>query len=232
MELDLTRLNSLAFTDFKREQEKKQAPEAPESPAETQTASGEYKTLTEPKKPLETLTEGLEGIHKLQRQADAKKQDIDRSLAICREYQQNIKTSSQLQTEILKGVRAGEDIYSLFLKAVKAISLMTSNTVFYSQLEGDIRAIYGRGLLDPLPLQIELQQVQERLKRLREAEEREPQRPQQDRKEAEEANGMGNSEDRLLTIAEIAQELKLPESTVRSPALCGCRLAGEGTKRQ
>lgn len=170
MELDLTRLNSLAFTDFKREQEKKQAPE---SPAETQTASGEYKNLTEPKKPLETFTEGLEGIHKLQRQADAKKQDIDRSLAIYREYQQNIKTSSQLQTEILKGARAGEDIYSLFLKAVKAISLMTSNTVFYSQLEGDIRAIYGQGLLDPLPLQIELQQVQERLKRLREAEERE-----------------------------------------------------------
>ena len=50
---------------------------------------------------------------------------------------------------------------------------MTSNTVFYSQIEGDIRAIYGQGLLDPLPLQIELQQVQERLKRLREAEERE-----------------------------------------------------------
>lgn len=109
MELDLTRLNSLAFADFKREQEKKQAPE---SPAETQTASGEYKTLTEPKKPLETLTEGLEGIHKLQRQADAKKQDIDRSLAICKEYQQNIKTSSQLQTEILKGAKAGESVYS------------------------------------------------------------------------------------------------------------------------
>lgn len=166
MELDLTRLNSLAFTDFKREQEKKQAPE---KPTETQTASGEYKTLTEPKKGLETLTEGLQGIHKLQRQADAKKQDIDRSLAICREYQQNIKTSSQLQTEILKGAKAGESIYSLFLKACKAISLMTSNTVFYSQLEGDIRAIYGQGLLDPLPLQIELQETQERLTRLREA---------------------------------------------------------------
>lgn len=167
MELDLTRLNSLAFADFKREQEKKQAPE---KPTETQTASVEYKTLTEPKKGLETLTDGLEGIHKLQRQADAKKQDIDRSLAICREYQQNIKTSSQLQTEILKGAKAGESIYSLFLKACKAISLMTSNTVFYSQLEGDIRAIYGQGLLDPLPLQIELQQTQERLTRLREAE--------------------------------------------------------------
>jgi hypothetical protein len=130
MELDFTRLNSLAFI-------------APKKPSETLKGEGEYKTPIEAKKPLETLTEGLEGINKLQREADRKKQDIDRSLAICREYQQNIKTSSQLQTEILKGVRAGEDIYSLFLKAVKVISLMTSNTVFYSQIEGDIRAIYG-----------------------------------------------------------------------------------------
>ena len=166
MELDLTRLNSLAFTDFKREQEKKQAPE---SPTEPRKASGEYKTIADDKKPLETLVEGLEGIHKLQRQADAKKMDIDRSLAICKEYQQNIKTSSQLQTEILKGAKAGESVYSLLLKACKAISLMTSNSVFYSQLEGDIRAIYGQGLLDPLPLQIELQETQERLTRLREA---------------------------------------------------------------
>ena len=167
MELDLTRLNSLAFMGFSGEKT------ATKKPPETQTEQGEYKTLAEPKNGLETNTEGLEGINKLQREADRKKQDIDRSLAICREYQQNIKTSSQLQTEILKGARAGEDIYSLFLKAVKAISLMTSNTVFYSQLEGDIRAIYGQGLLDPLPLQIELQQVQERLTRLREAEGRE-----------------------------------------------------------
>lgn len=165
MELDLTRLNSLAFMGFSGEKT------APKKLPEEQTEQGEYKTLADPKNGLEVNTEGLEGINKLQREADRKKQDIDRSLAICREYQQNIKTSSQLQTEILKGARAGEDIYSLFLKAVKAISLMTSNTVFYSQLEGDIRAIYGQGLLDPLPLQIELQQVQERLKRLREAEE-------------------------------------------------------------
>ena len=163
MELDLTRLNSLAFMDFAGEKK------APKKPSETLKGEGEYKTPIEVKKPLETPTEGLEGINKLQREADRKKQDIDRSLAICREYQQNIKTSSQLQTEILKGARAGEDIYSLFLKACKAISLMTANTVFYSRLEGDIRAIYGQGLLDPLPLQIELQQTQERLTRLREA---------------------------------------------------------------
>lgn len=47
---------------------------------------------------------------------------------------------------------------------------MTSNSVFYSQIEGDIKAIYGQGLLDPISLQIELQETQERLTRLREAE--------------------------------------------------------------
>lgn len=88
-------------------------------------------------------------------------------------YQDNIKASSQLQTEILKGVKAGEDVYSLFLKAAKAITLMTSNTVFYSQVEADIGTIYGRGLLYKPPLQKELQEAEERLQRLVEAERRE-----------------------------------------------------------
>ena len=171
MELDLTRLNSLAFNEFRADKGEKQAPEKPTEP---RNESGEHKTLTDDKKPLETLTEGLESLGKLQRQADAKKMEIDRSLAIYREYQQNIKTSSQLQTEILKGARAGEDIYSLFLKAVKAISLMTSNSVFYSQLEGDIKAIYGAGLQEAPALAIELEQVVGRYVKLLEALEREP----------------------------------------------------------
>ena len=168
MELDLTRLNSLAFMDFAGEKK------APKKPSETLKGEGEYKTPIEVKKPLETPTEGLEGINKLQREADRKKQDIDRSLAICREYQQNIKTSSQLQTEILKGARAGEDIYSLFLKAVQAISCMTSNKTFYSQVEADLISIYGIGLQQPAPLKLELMDTQKRLDRLREAEQREP----------------------------------------------------------
>ena len=90
------------------------------------------------------------------------------SLTIC------LKTSGQLQADILKGVQAGTDIYSLFLKAVKAISLMTSNTAFYSQIEADIKNIYGIGLQLPAPLTLELMDTQERLDRLREAEQREP----------------------------------------------------------
>ena len=83
MELDLTRLNSLAFMDFTGKKE------APKKPSETLKGEREYKTPIEVKKPSETLTEGLEGINKLQREADRKKQDIDRSLAICRKYRPN-----------------------------------------------------------------------------------------------------------------------------------------------
>lgn len=163
MELDLTRLNSLAFLDFAGEKK------APKKPSEEQKSEREYKTLAEPKKPLELNTEGLEGIRQLQREADRKKQDIDRSLAIYREYQQNIKTSSQLQNDILKGLKAGEDIYSLFLKATKAISLMTSNSVFYRETEENLKAIYGIGLQEKPPLQMELATVEDRLFHLEEA---------------------------------------------------------------
>lgn len=149
--------------------------QAPESPVEPLLGAGEYETIAEPQKPVEGLTEGLEGqqAKKLFLDTQREREDRQRSLEVYKTYQENIKTSSQLQTDILKGLKAGESVYSLLLKACKTISLMTSNSVFYSQIEGDIRAIYGQGLLDPLPLQIELQETQERLTRLREAEQRE-----------------------------------------------------------
>lgn len=77
-----------------------------------------------------------------------------------------------MRTDILKGAKAGEPPVALLLKAVKCISLMTGDTVFYSQLEGDIKSIYGAGLLEPEPLKIEIQETQERLQRLQKALER------------------------------------------------------------
>lgn len=169
MELDFTKLNSIAFLDFA------------ETPPEKQPSKTLTETLLEPeqyKRPpivenaLQGQLEGLQGIPILQREADAIKHERERAVAVYGEYQKNIKLSGQLQTDILKGAKRGEDIYSLFLKAVQAISLMTSNTVFYSQLNDDIRAIYGAGLLEPKPLELELEEVQGRLQRLREARQR------------------------------------------------------------
>lgn len=170
MELDFSKLNNLAFMDFKELPPEKQPSKTPLEPfLETEG----YKTTPKEENALEGQINGLEGIPILQRQADANKADRERALAVYREYQSNTKVSSQLQTDILKGAKRGEDIYSLFLKAVQAISLMTSNTVFYNQLNDDIRAIYGAGLSEPQPLKLELEEVQTRLEKLREASKRE-----------------------------------------------------------
>jgi hypothetical protein len=126
--------------------------------------------------PVEGKESGLEGQQAKALYLDNQRaqEDHQRSLEVYREYQDNTKKSSQLQTEILKGIKAGEDVYSLFLKAAKAVSLMTHNSQFYSQIEADIGAIYGRGLNCKPPLQKELQEAKGRLQRLLEAEQREP----------------------------------------------------------
>ena len=152
-------------------------------PQERLLAQGEYKTLTEAQKPAERNVEGESGIQavKLWREAQKQREDHQRSLEVFQRYQENTKTSEQLQTAILKGLRAGEDVYALFLQAVQAIALMTGNKAFYSQAEADLTAIYGRGLQEKPPLQMELQSAQGRLQRLLEAEERETERDNRER---------------------------------------------------
>lgn len=170
MNLDFTKLNSLYSPAGRSEQEKEQPsklpPEAVLEPIEQET----YKNPCED----ENASNGLaECLQELQRIANVSKAEKERASVICREYQENIKLSDQLQAEILKGAKQGENIYSLFLKAAQVISLMTSNTEFCSQLSDDVRSVYGVGLSEPKALELELQAVQERLQRLREVSRRE-----------------------------------------------------------
>ena len=163
MELDLTRLNALA-------KEGKTALKQPLGDAVNKT---EARTLTSPQKGVEAEIEGSAGIKKLQREADRRKDEIERTMEISQTYQANSKASSQLQTEILKGAAAGEDCYSLLLKACQAISLMTGNRLFYQQIFADILSIYGEGLGEEKPLQMQLAGAQERLRKLESALDRE-----------------------------------------------------------
>lgn len=93
----------------------------------------------------------------------------NKALNVYKQYQSNILKSSQLQTAILKGIEAGEDVYNLFLKAIKAISLMVNDELFYKQVETDLKAIYGIGLINKIPLKEELKQTMDRLKKLQQA---------------------------------------------------------------
>lgn len=153
------------------------------TPSEPILDTGVYKTITEAKKPAKRLTEGLEREQTKTLIIDHRRAEEDhrRSLEVYKAYQENIRTSGQLQTEILKGIRSGESVYNLFLKATKAISLMTSNSLFYTQIEADTRAIYGEGLQEQAPLQSELEEVQKRLTRLKESQAGELERDSRER---------------------------------------------------
>lgn len=123
---------------------------------------------------LETVPEPPNALHKLQREADYNQGVLERSAEAYSHYQENIKASSRLITEILKGLKEAEDIHSLFLKAIEALSCMTDNSVIYEQAEADLKAIYGRGLQEKQPLQFELAEANERLKKLEAAYNTEP----------------------------------------------------------
>lgn len=89
--------------------------------------------------------EGTETAGRLLAQYRQEKTEKERALDVYREYQKNIRESEELRAAILKGAKAGEQPVDLLLKAVKCISLMTKDTVFYNQIEGYIKQC-GAGL--------------------------------------------------------------------------------------
>ena len=103
------------------------------------------------------------------REAEQRKQDHQRSKEVYKTYQKNIHKSETLQTEIIKGLSAGEDIYSLFLKAVEALASVTNDNQLYKQAEADIREVYGVGLRQEQPIRRELEAVEHRLYLLEES---------------------------------------------------------------
>lgn len=96
-------------------------------------------------------------------------EDRQNSIEMFKTYQDNIRRSDQIREELMRGVRSGERAESLFLKAVRAISLMTGDSLFYEQIEKDIRSIWGEGCLSEIPLEWEIAEIEERVQNMREA---------------------------------------------------------------
>ena len=76
-------------------------------------------------------------------QLDRERQEREHARNMYAEYQKNIKRSEALRAGILKGLREREDPRALLLKAVECISLMTGETVIYSQAKEDLNNLYG-----------------------------------------------------------------------------------------
>ncbi len=156
--------------EIQKEKNEKQAPNLARSDVQNQN---EGKCIGEQEKRPETKFEGVGSVQKLQRDVDARQAEKERNLQIYREYQENKRLAGQLKVEILKGLKAGEDINTLFLKACEAIGLMTSEKLFSRNAEADLKAIYGLGLLENKPLNMELEETKGRLEKLKAALERE-----------------------------------------------------------
>ena len=97
---------------------------------------------------------------------------LERLAATYKKQQENIKKSEQLRAEINKNIQAGEPVYKVLLKAIECISLMTGDKTFYDINKNNLQTIYGI-LGEPAAIEIERQEVEQRLKRLMAAYEKE-----------------------------------------------------------
>lgn len=108
-------------------------------------------------------------ISPLEVEQEEQRQAMALALEVCRTYQDNIRKTGQLNTEILKGLQRGESLPSLFLKAVKALTLCTGNIANYDVIESTLLAVYGTALKDKDASELNAEAVRSRLDRLEKA---------------------------------------------------------------
>lgn len=109
------------------------------------------------------------GLEKLFRETGKEIAQKERYKAVYAEYQRSITASATAKAEILKGIQGGENVYALLLQACEALAQATGDELFYKQARRDLTAVYGHGFGEAKPVELEAQEVEERLNRLRRA---------------------------------------------------------------
>ena len=174
MALDFAWMDKITETtaaeDFKEEPAEKLAPQ---SPQDCVLGEGEYKNTSEGENAVEGQETALDAKWRYKRKEEALEEDKRRIAEAYARIQDNIKKSEALQASILKGIKAGEDPTALLFQTLDAIARMTDNPLFYEQAASYLLTIHGEAFTAPVPLEIELQAVKDRLGRLEEASRRE-----------------------------------------------------------
>lgn len=105
----------------------------------------------------------------LAREQGKQQEAAARAADVYKDHQENTIRTREMQAAILKGLKQGEPVPALFLKAAEAISRMTGNREFYQQAEADLLTIYGFALQEPEAAAIEADKIRQRLHRLEQA---------------------------------------------------------------
>lgn len=161
MSLDFTILENLTKETIAEE---KQAPRSPLEPLKDKSSintNPENKEATQGQ--IETQTGNNELIRRIERK-NIEKSDQKQIISM---YTENLSKASIQQTEILKGIKTGDDIYNLFFKAIDTIELLNNNKAFSSQAKEDIIKVYGEKLGNKRPLEIQLEETHKRYSRLK-----------------------------------------------------------------
>lgn len=151
--------------------EKLKTPESAQNAPEQPQAPKAYNNPTREQNAAQGRTEGE--CVTLQRQADDNVRALERAREIYKEYQAAKLAAGGLVSEILRGMDTGESLAALFLKACNALGKATGDTVLFDVARAKLLDIYGRGLLEPEPLNVEIDRITERLDLLTAAQERE-----------------------------------------------------------
>lgn len=159
-----------AEEDFKEAVSEKRPSEMPQ---ERVLGEGEYKNTSEEENAVEGQETALDAKWRYKRKEEALEEDKKRIAEAYARIQDNIKKSEALQASILKGIKAGEDPTALLFQALDAIARMTDNPLFYEQAASYLITIHGEAFTEAVPLEIELQAVQDRLGKLEAASRRE-----------------------------------------------------------
>lgn len=105
----------------------------------------------------------------LERQQAQTKADQARAFDVYKQYQQNTILTETLDTEIIKGLQAGEPLPCLFLKAMKAFYLCKGDENALPIVEDTLLTVYGTGLKEAEVRAMQAEQIQQRIDNLKKA---------------------------------------------------------------
>lgn len=121
----------------------------------------------------------VQGVHRVQPTTvyGAERDELERAASIGTEAAQQLArataASEKGRCDILKGLAAGKDIYTLFAAACECIGKTTGDTAFSTQAAEYVRTVYGAALGAASPLRAELEAVEGRAGKIRAYMERE-----------------------------------------------------------
>ena len=84
-------------------------------------------------------------------------------------YMRNTRLTEEMQSDIVRRSKEGEDPALLLIDCAKALSLLTNNPMFAEEIGRNMRAVRGHAFEEPALLNRELEETEARLARIEKA---------------------------------------------------------------